>query len=78
MRYAEHYPWLGKRKYQQYGRQSLFKADGMQPTIANVVDDHLMAFSVIRGEEWLFHPLHVMLYEAFGWNCPAFSPSFII
>jgi glutamyl-tRNA synthetase len=54
----------------------LFKSDGM-PTyhLANVVDDHLMEIShVIRGEEWLpSMPLHVMLYEAFGWEAPAFA-----
>jgi glutamyl-tRNA synthetase len=54
----------------------LFKSDGM-PTyhLANIVDDHLMKIShVIRGEEWLpSAPLHVMLYEAFGWECPEFA-----
>ena len=37
--------------------------------LANIVDDHLMEVShVIRGEEWLpSAPLHVLLYEAFGW-----------
>ncbi len=49
----------------------LFKADGM-PTyhLANIVDDHLMEIThVIRGEEWLpSAPLHVLLYEAFGWS----------
>lgn len=54
----------------------LFKADGM-PTyhLANIVDDHLMSIThVIRGEEWLpSAPLHVMLYEAFGWDCPTFA-----
>lgn len=54
----------------------LFKSDGM-PTyhLANIVDDHLMEIShVIRGEEWLpSAPLHVMLYEAFGWECPEFA-----
>lgn len=54
----------------------LFKADGM-PTyhMANVVDDHLMEIThVIRGEEWLpSTPLHVLLYEAFGWQAPAFA-----
>jgi glutamyl-tRNA synthetase len=48
----------------------LFKSDGM-PTyhLANVVDDRLMQIThVIRGEEWLpSTPLHVLLYEAFGW-----------
>lgn len=46
-------------------------ADGL-PTyhLANIVDDHLMQVShVIRGEEWLpSAPLHVLLYEAFGWQ----------
>jgi glutamyl-tRNA synthetase len=56
----------------------LFKADGM-PTyhLANVVDDHLMQIThVIRGEEWLpSMPLHILLYEAFGWgeNRPQFA-----
>jgi glutamyl-tRNA synthetase len=54
----------------------LFKSDGM-PTyhLANIVDDHTMAIShVIRGEEWLpSAPLHILLYEAFGWDCPEFA-----
>ncbi len=54
----------------------LFKSDGM-PTyhLANIVDDHLMKIShVIRGEEWLpSMALHVMLYEAFGWEAPQFA-----
>lgn len=54
----------------------LFKSDGM-PTyhLANIVDDHLMEIShVIRGEEWLPSlPLHVLLYDAFGWNTPEFA-----
>lgn len=54
----------------------LLKSDGM-PTyhLANVVDDHLMGVThVIRGEEWLpSTPLHVLLYEAFGWEMPKFA-----
>lgn len=54
----------------------LFKSDGM-PTyhLANIVDDHLMKIThVIRGEEWLpSAPLHVMLYDSFGWDCPKFA-----
>ena len=54
----------------------LFKSDGM-PTyhLANVVDDHEMKIShVIRGEEWLPSlALHWQLYEAFGWEAPAFA-----
>ncbi len=49
----------------------LMKSDGM-PTyhLANIVDDHLMKIThVIRGEEWLpSAPLHVLLYEYFGWK----------
>lgn len=56
----------------------IYKSDGM-PTyhLANVVDDYLMKIShVIRGEEWLpSAPLHVYLYECFGWldSMPTFA-----
>lgn len=54
----------------------LFKSDGM-PTyhLANIVDDHLMEIShVIRGEEWLpSAPMHILLYQAFGWEAPQFA-----
>lgn len=50
----------------------LYKSADDLPTyhLANIVDDHLMKVShVIRGEEWLpSAPLHVLLYEAFGWS----------
>lgn len=50
----------------------LYKSADDLPTyhLANIVDDHLMGIShVIRGEEWLpSAPLHVLLYEAFGWT----------
>ena len=50
----------------------LYKSADHLPTyhLANIVDDHLMKVShVIRGEEWLpSAPLHVLLYEAFGWK----------
>ena len=57
----------------------LYKSSDELPTyhLANIVDDHLMEIShVIRGEEWLpSAPLHVLLYEAFGWQdtMPAFA-----
>ncbi len=57
----------------------LFKSADQLPTyhLANIVDDHLMEVShVIRGEEWLpSAPLHVLLYEAFGWaeSMPRFA-----
>jgi glutamyl-tRNA synthetase len=50
----------------------LYKSADELPTyhLANIVDDHLMEVShVIRGEEWLpSAPLHVLLYQAFGWE----------
>lgn len=53
----------------------LMKPGGM-PTyhLANIVDDYLMEIThVIRGEEWLpSAPLHVALYDAFGWKRPQF------
>ncbi len=56
--------------------QVLIKSDGF-PTyhFAVVVDDHLMEIShVIRGEEWIpSTPKHIMLYQAFGWEVPAFA-----
>ncbi len=57
----------------------LYKSADELPTyhLANIVDDHLMEIThVIRGEEWLpSAPLHVLLYEAFGWTdtMPAFA-----
>lgn len=57
----------------------LYKSADELPTyhLANIVDDHLMEVShVIRGEEWLpSAPLHVLLYEAFGWadTMPTFA-----
>lgn len=57
----------------------LYKSADDLPTyhLANIVDDHLMQVShVIRGEEWLpSAPLHVLLYEAFGWTDTA--PEFV-
>ena len=57
----------------------LYKSADDLPTyhLANIVDDHLMEVThVIRGEEWLpSAPLHVLLYEAFGWKDTA--PQFV-
>lgn len=54
----------------------LVKQDGM-PTyhFANIIDDYEMKIShVIRGEEWLpSMGLHVLLYEAMGWEAPQFA-----
>lgn len=54
----------------------MLKNDGM-PTyhLANIVDDHHMKIThVIRGEEWLpSTPLHVLLYQFFGWDMPTFA-----
>ena len=55
--------------------QILLKSDGM-PTynFANVIDDHLMEIShIIRGTEFITStPKHVLLYQYFGWEPPAF------
>ena len=54
----------------------LLKSDGF-PTyhLANVVDDHLMEIShVMRANEWLpSFPLHIQLWEAFGWEKPEYA-----
>ncbi|MDR0496906.1 MAG: glutamate--tRNA ligase [Treponema sp.] len=53
----------------------LLKSDGF-PTyhLANVVDDHFMGIThILRAQEWLpSTPLHVIMYEAFGWESPEF------
>ncbi len=55
--------------------QILLKSDGL-PTynFANVIDDHLMEIShIIRGTEFITStPKHVLLYQFFGWEPPAF------
>ena len=53
----------------------LLKSDGF-PTyhLANVIDDHLMGVThIMRAQEWIpSGPLHVILYEAFGWEVPTY------
>ncbi|MEE1032924.1 MAG: glutamate--tRNA ligase [Ruminococcus sp.] len=53
----------------------LIKSDGY-PTynFANVIDDHLMGIThVVRGNEYLSSaPKYNRLYEAFGWEVPAY------
>lgn len=54
----------------------LMKSDGFPVYhLANVVDDRLMGIThVLRGDEWLSStPRHVLLYQAFGWEPPAFA-----
>lgn len=51
----------------------LVKSDGLAVYhLAAMVDDHLMGIThVFRGEEWLpTSPLHVRIYQAFGWEEP--------
>jgi len=54
----------------------ILKSDGF-PTyhLASVVDDHLMHIThVLRAQEWIpSTPRHVLLYQAFGWEPPAFG-----
>ncbi|MCR5760565.1 MAG: glutamate--tRNA ligase [Sphaerochaetaceae bacterium] len=53
----------------------LLKSDGF-PTyhLANVIDDHLMGIThIMRAQEWIpSGPLHVLMYEAFGWEIPQY------
>ena len=54
----------------------LLKSDGLPVYhLAVVVDDHYMKIShVVRAEDWISStPLHVLLYEAFGWEPPKFA-----
>lgn len=54
----------------------LIKSDGL-PTyhFAHAVDDHLMRTThVVRGDEWLASvPLHLQLFQAFGWQPPKYA-----
>jgi len=54
----------------------ILKSDGL-PTyhLAVVVDDHLMEIThVLRGDEWLSTaPIHIYLYDIFGWEKPVFA-----
>ncbi len=53
----------------------ILKSDGY-PTyhLAHIVDDHEMGVThVLRSEEWISStPRHVMMYDGFGWEPPAF------
>lgn len=57
----------------QFTDYVLLKSNGL-PTyhLAHVVDDHFMEIShITRGVEWLSTaPLHVRIFEAFGWEMP--------
>lgn len=54
----------------------ILKSDGT-PTYHGgvVIDDYLMGIThVIRGNEWISStPLHILMYEAFGWDIPEFA-----
>jgi glutamyl-tRNA synthetase len=54
----------------------ILKSDGF-PTyhLASVVDDHQMRIThVLRADEWVpSTPRHLLLYQAFGWQPPAFA-----
>ena len=54
----------------------LIKADGLPVYhFAHVVDDHLMRTTlVVRGEEWISStPLHLELFQAFGFKAPKYA-----
>lgn len=67
---------IGPFEHRLIDDQVILKSDGY-PTyhLAVVVDDHLMGIShVARGEEWISStPKHILLYEWFGWEKPAFA-----
>jgi glutamyl-tRNA synthetase len=53
----------------------LLKSDGYATYhLAAMVDDYLMGIThVTRGPEWIpSFPLHVLIYQAFGWELPTF------
>ena len=54
----------------------IFESTGL-PTyhLAVVVDDHFMGIThITRGDEWVnTAPIHVQLYQAFGWDMPEFA-----
>lgn len=60
-------------KNDQFTDYVLLKSNGL-PTyhLAHLVDDHFMHIThVTRGAEWLnTAPIHVNLYQAFGWQMP--------
>jgi glutamyl-tRNA synthetase len=68
----------GEISYENRNLQDLvlLKSDGF-PTyhMANVVDDHLMEIShIMRADEWIpTAPLHVQMYQAFGWEPPIYA-----
>ena len=52
----------------------LLKSDGLPVYhLAVVVDDHYMKIShMVRAEEWISStPIHVLLYQYFGWESPS-------
>lgn len=54
----------------------LLKSDGLPVYhLAVVVDDHFMEIShIIRAEEWISStPMHVLLFQYFGWELPHFA-----
>ncbi len=59
----------------QFTDYVILKSNGL-PTyhLAHVVDDHFMEIShITRGVEWLnTAPIHVRLFQAFGWEMPVF------
>ncbi|MBI5466785.1 MAG: glutamate--tRNA ligase [Candidatus Kerfeldbacteria bacterium] len=63
-------------KYDLLDDSVIMKSDGY-PTyhLAVVVDDHAMQIShVFRAEEWLpSAPKHLFIYQALGWEVPAFA-----
>lgn len=61
---------------EQLNDEALLKSNGL-PTyhLAHVVDDHFMETShIMRAEEWISSaPLHVNIFNAFGWPLPIYA-----
>lgn len=54
----------------------LLKSNGIASYhLANTADDHDMGVThVLRGQEWISStPLHILIYNAFGWDIPTFA-----
>jgi len=66
---------IGKKNRDIVPDPVIMKSDGF-PTyhFANVVDDHGMKIShVLRAHEWIpSGPLHIIIYQAFGWAPPVY------
>jgi glutamyl-tRNA synthetase len=68
---------IGTREFSENDQDIVIMKSNGLPTyhLAHVVDDHLMRTTdVMRGDEWLSSlPLHLQLFESFGWEPPRYA-----